>query len=146
MTDFGSGSLKLKIGIQIQDCRLETILVVKNPMSNISSTISQVYIYLCCSNLAHREWTMAFISTSVFFQDQIQDGWLAAILLLKHVPKHFSDMHGPILFKLGTSTVYTHNMKTRQAAGDGRSHEKGNFKLVMLEYHKVTEVCDLQKR
>ena len=37
-------------------------------------------------------------------------------------------------------------MKTRQAAGDGRSHEKGNFKLAMLEYHKVTEVCDLQKR
>ena len=29
-----------------------------------------------------------------------------AILLLKHVPNHLSDMHGLILFKLGTSTVH----------------------------------------
>jgi len=44
------------------------------------------------------------------------------------------------------TTAFIYNMKTRQAAGDGRSHKKGNFKLAMLEYHKVTEVCDLQKR
>ena len=42
----------------------------------------------------------------IFFQDQIQDGRMVAILLLKRVPNHFSDMHGPILFKLGTSTVH----------------------------------------
>ena len=27
-------------------------------------------------------------------------------MLLKCVPNHFSDLHGPILFKLGTSTVH----------------------------------------
>ena len=42
---------------------------------------------------------------AIFFQDQIQDGRLAAILLPKHVPNHFSDLHGEILFKHGTSTV-----------------------------------------
>ena len=28
------------------------------------------------------------------------------MLLLKQIPSHFSDMHCPILFKLGTSTVH----------------------------------------
>ena len=37
---------------------------------------------------------------------RIQDGRLVAILLLKRVPNHFSDMHGLILFKRGTSTVH----------------------------------------
>ena len=32
--------------------------------------------------------------------------WWVAILLLKRVPNHFSDMHGPILFKLRTNTVH----------------------------------------
>ena len=40
----------------------------------------------------------------IFFRHQIQDGRLAAILLVKPVTNHFSDMHGPIGFKLGTST------------------------------------------
>ena len=35
----------------------------------------------------------------------MQGGRLVAILLLKCVPNHFADMHGPILFKLATSTV-----------------------------------------
>ena len=30
---------------------------------------------------------------------------LVAILFIKCVTNHFSDMHGPILFKLGTSTA-----------------------------------------
>ena len=42
----------------------------------------------------------------IFFRDHIQDGWLAAILLLNHVPNHFSAMHSPILFKRGTSTAH----------------------------------------
>ena len=37
----------------------------------------------------------------ILLRHQIQDGRLVAILLLKCVPNHFSDMHGPILFKLG---------------------------------------------
>ena len=49
---------------------------------------------------------MADICTSFYFQDQIQDGRLVAILLLKCLPNHFSDMHDPILFELGTSTVH----------------------------------------
>ena len=49
---------------------------------------------------------MAYICTPFFFRDQFQDGRLVAILLLKCVPNHFSDMHGPILFNLGTSTVH----------------------------------------
>ena len=40
----------------------------------------------------------------IVFPEKIQDGRLTAILLLKSVPNHFSDVHGPILFKLGTST------------------------------------------
>ena len=32
-----------------------------------------------------------------FFWDHIQDARLVAILLLKRVPKYFSDIHGPIL-------------------------------------------------
>jgi len=42
----------------------------------------------------------------ILFRDQMQDSRLAAILWLKCVPNYFSDMHGPILFKLGTSTVH----------------------------------------
>ena len=41
-----------------------------------------------------------------FFQDEIQDGRLVAILFLKCVPNHLSDMHGPILFKLSTSAAH----------------------------------------
>ena len=48
---------------------------------------------------------MAYIGTPYFFPEQIQDGRLVAILLLKCVPNHFSDMQGPILFKISTSTV-----------------------------------------
>ena len=43
---------------------------------------------------------------AIFFQDQIQHGRLATILLLKCVPNNFSDRHSPISFNLGTSTVY----------------------------------------
>uniref|UniRef100_A0A8C4X054 Uncharacterized protein n=1 Tax=Eptatretus burgeri TaxID=7764 RepID=A0A8C4X054_EPTBU len=42
---------------------------------------------------------------AVRFRDQIQDGRLAAILLLKRVHNHFSNIHGSILFKLGQSTA-----------------------------------------
>ena len=42
----------------------------------------------------------------IFVWDQIQEGLLVAILLLKYVPKNLSDMHGPILFKLSTSTEH----------------------------------------
>ena len=42
----------------------------------------------------------------MFFHDQVQNGRLAAILLLKCVPNHFSDMQGLILFKLGRSAVH----------------------------------------
>jgi len=42
----------------------------------------------------------------ILFRDHIQDGRLAAILLLERVPNPFSDVHGPTLFKLRTSTVH----------------------------------------
>ena len=42
----------------------------------------------------------------IFFRDQIQDGLIEAISLLKRFHNHFSDMHGLILFKLSTSTVH----------------------------------------
>ena len=42
----------------------------------------------------------------IYFRDQIQDGRLVAILLLKCVPNHCSDLHGLILLKLATSTVH----------------------------------------
>ena len=41
-----------------------------------------------------------------FFRYNIQDCQLAAILLLKCVPNHFSDIHRLILFKLGASTAH----------------------------------------
>ena len=41
----------------------------------------------------------------ILFRDQMQDGRLASILLLKRVSNHFSEMHCSILFKLGKSTV-----------------------------------------
>ena len=47
----------------------------------------------------------------IFFRHQIQDGRLAAILVgnkktrVEHVLNHFSDMHLPILFKLGTQII-----------------------------------------
>ena len=45
------------------------------------------------------------LTPDILFRDQIQDGRLAAILLLTCVPNHLLHMHRPILFKLGTSTV-----------------------------------------
>ena len=42
----------------------------------------------------------------ILFHDMIQDDRLLAILLLKCVPNNFSDTHGLILFKLGTSIVH----------------------------------------
>ena len=41
----------------------------------------------------------------ILFRDNVEDDQLLAILLLKRVPNHFSDIHGPILFKLGISKV-----------------------------------------
>ena len=41
----------------------------------------------------------------ILFRDEIKECRLAAILLLKRVPNHFSDVHGPILFKLDISTI-----------------------------------------
>ena len=50
---------------------------------------------------------MAFICMSFFFFGYMfQDGRPAAILLLKRVCNHLLDMHDPILFKHGTSTVH----------------------------------------
>ena len=52
----------------IKDGRLVAILVVKNNlMLNTFSTISRTCIYQCCSNLAHRQGMMGYISTSFFF-------------------------------------------------------------------------------
>ena len=42
----------------------------------------------------------------IFFRDQVQHDQLVAILLLKYVPNHFSDMYGLFLFKLRKSTVH----------------------------------------
>ena len=45
-------------------------------------------------------------------RDQVQGGRTATILLLKRVPNHLSDIHGLILFKLGTQImndgIYAH--------------------------------------
>ena len=61
---------------------------------------------------------------AILFRDQIQDGRLAVILLLKRVPKHFSDMHGPILLKRGTNIVHDgihkHMTLFRDLIKDGR--------------------------
>ena len=48
---------------------------------------------------------MVYICMPFFFRNQIEDSRLVAILFLKCVPIHFSDMQGPILFKLGTNTA-----------------------------------------
>ena len=75
--------------------------ICKNQMLNTSSTIYRTYLFKLGTHLRND----GLHTCVILFWDQIQDGWLEAILLLKRVTNHFSDMHGPILFKLGTITV-----------------------------------------
>ena len=61
-----------------------------------------------------------------FFRDQIQDGQLVAILIvkktkpgIKHVLNHFSDMHLPMLLKVGRhKTIDGLHMYARHFFGD----------------------------
>ena len=78
--------------------------ICKNQMLNTSLTIYRTCIYLF--KLGTHLRNDGLHTCVILFWDQIQDGWLEAILLLKRVPNHFSDMYGPIIFVLGTKTTH----------------------------------------
>ena len=92
----------------VKEGRLAAILIVENPhVEHVLNHLSDMHLPILfkfgtqiMNDGLHKH--VIFI----LFRDQFQDGRLAAILLLKHVPNHFSDMHDLILFKLGTSTVH----------------------------------------
>ena len=90
---------------QIQDGRLVVILVVKKTdVEHVLSHFPDMHLPMLFK-LDREIKNNSLHKHVVYFGDQIQDGRLAAILLLKSVPNHFSDMHCPIFFKLGTSTA-----------------------------------------
>ena len=73
---------------------------------------------------------MVYVCTSCFFRHLIQDGRLAAIFVekkkpgVKHILNHFSDMHLPMLLKLGTQIkndgLHMHIIFFRDHFQDGR--------------------------
>ena len=106
----------IKLGTQIKNDGLHKRVIfffeIRSKMTdcwlfcylNVSPTISQTYIYRCCSNFAQIR-NDGKQKNIIVFGDQIQDGRLAAISFLKCVPNHLSETHGLILFKLGTRTA-----------------------------------------
>ena len=83
--------------------RLTPILVVKKTRcwTRPQTFLGYAFTDLLQTWHTDKEWWLI-----IYFWDQIRDDWLAAIFWLKCVPNYFSDMHGLILFKLGTSTVH----------------------------------------
>ena len=75
-------------------------------LNTSSNQFSDVHLPMFKLGTQIKNDSLHFHVSVIFFRDHIQDGRLMAILLLKCVPNHFSDMHGPILFKLGTSTAH----------------------------------------
>ena len=68
-------------------------------MLNTFSTISRTCIFRLFK-LGRQIMNDGLYMHVIVFRDNIQDSRLVAILLLKSVPNHFPDMHGPILLKL----------------------------------------------
>ena len=80
--------------------------LLKTPVLNTSSTISQKYIYRSYQNLVQirNDGLHMYL---ILFQDSIQDDRLVAILLLKRVPNHFLIKHGPTSPSLGVDSPGT---------------------------------------
>ena len=74
---------------------------------HVSTAISQTCLDRFYLYLAQQQHKTVHICMPYFFENQIQDGRLAANLVVKkpdveHVLNHLLDMHVPMLFKLGT--------------------------------------------
>ena len=85
----------------IKDDWLVAIFVVKkSDVEHVHNHFSDMYLPMLF-NLGALLMNDGLHKHVIFFQYQIHDGRLVAILLLKHVPNHFLNMHGPVLIKLG---------------------------------------------
>ena len=82
---------------RIKDGRLVAILVLKKlDVEHVLNHFSDIHLPMfklgtqITNDGLHKHVTL-------FFRDQIQDGWLVAILLFNRIPNHFLNIHGPIL-------------------------------------------------